>query len=62
MPPPRKKDLILPSVLLAGFLTFFVSGVHEFFGWQVLGQHYNTLKDFVGDNQWLSYLGFFWPI
>ena len=59
MPPPQLKRLILPSVLLTGFITFFASGAHEFFSWQVLGQHYNAIKSFVGDKQWLSYLGFF---
>ena len=59
MPPPSKKDLILPGVLLAGFITFFVSGLHELFSWQVLGQHYNAIKDFVGNKQWLSYFCFF---
>ena len=59
MPPPRKKELVLPGILLAGFIAFFASGVHEFFSLQVLGQHYNAIKDFVEDKQWLSYLGFF---
>ena len=59
MPPPRKKELILPGILLAGFITFFALGAHEFFSWQVLGQHYNAIKGFVGEKQWLSYLGFF---
>ena len=59
MPPPRKKELILPGILLAGFITFFASGAHEFFSWQFLGQHYNAIKDFVGDKQGLSYLVFF---
>ena len=59
MPPPRKKELILPSILLAGFITFFASGAHEFFSWQVLDQHYTVIKGFVIDKQWLSYLLFF---
>ncbi len=59
MPFPRLKRLILPGVLLAGFITFFASGAHEFLSWQVFGHHYTTIKDFVGDEQWLSYLGFF---
>ena len=59
MPPPRKKELILPSILLAGFITFFASGAHEFFSWQVIDQHYNIIKGFVIDKQWLSYLLFF---
>ena len=59
MPPPRKKELILPSILLAGFIAFFASGAYEFLSWQVLGQHYHTIKNFVDDKQWLSYLGFF---
>ena len=59
MPPPRKKELILPGILLTGFIAFFASGAHEFFSWQVLGQNYTAIKDFVGDKQWLSYLGFF---
>ena len=59
MPPPRKKELILPSILLAGFITFFASGAHEFFSWQVLDQHYTAIKGFVIDKQWLSYLVFF---
>jgi uncharacterized membrane protein YdjX (TVP38/TMEM64 family) len=59
MSPPRKKDLILPGILLAGFITFFAIGMHEFFTWQVLSQHYKAIKGFVGDKQWLSYLGFF---
>ena len=59
MLPQRKKELILPGILLAGFIAFFASGAHEFFSWQVLGQRYNAIKDFVGDKQWLSYLGFF---
>ena len=59
MPPPRKKELILPGILLAGFITFFASGAHEFFSWQVLDQHYTTIKVFVIHKQWLSYLGFF---
>ena len=59
MPPPRKKELILPGILLAGFITFFASGAHEFFSWQVLGQHYTAIKGFVIDKQWLSYLVFF---
>ena len=59
MPPPRKKELILPSILLAGFITFFASGAHEFFSWQVLDQHYTAIKCFVIDKQWLSYLMFF---
>ena len=59
MLPPHKKELILPGILLAGFITFFSSGAHEFFSWQVLGQYYTIIKDFVGDEQWLSYLWFF---
>jgi uncharacterized membrane protein YdjX (TVP38/TMEM64 family) len=59
MPPPPKKKLILPAILLTGFIAFFASGAHEFFSWQFLGHHYNAIKDFVGDKQWLSYLGFF---
>ena len=59
MPPPRKKELILPGILLAGFIAFFAIGAYEFFSWQVLGQHYNAIKGFVGEKQWLSYLGFF---
>ena len=59
MPPLRKKELLLPGILLTGFIAFFASGAHEFFSWQFIGQHYNAIKDFVGDKQWLSYLGFF---
>ena len=59
MPPLRKKELLLPGILLTGFIAFFASGAHEFFSWQFLGEHYNVIKDFVGDKQWLSYLGFF---
>ena len=59
METPHIKRLILPGVMLAGFLTFTASGVHEFFSWQVLGQHYDTIKGFSEDDQWLSYLGFF---
>ena len=59
MLPPHKKVLILPGILLAGFITFFSSGAHEFFSWQVLVQYYTIIKDFVGDEQWLSYLWFF---
>ena len=59
MPLPHKKRLILPSIMLAGFMAFFASGVHEFFSWQVLGQHYNAIQGFVGEKQWLSYFGFF---
>ena len=59
MSSPRKKELILPGILLAGFITFFASGAHEFFSWQVLDQNYTAIKDFVTDKQWLSYLGFF---
>ena len=58
MLPPRKKELFLPGILLAGFFAFFASGAHEFFSWQVLGQYYTIIKDFVGDEQWLSYLWF----
>ena len=58
MPPPRKKKLILPGILLAGFIVFFASGANEFFSWQVLGQHYKIIKSFVGEKQLLSYLGF----
>tara|TARA_Y100000991_G_C21930434_1_gene330592 strand:+ start:361 stop:1116 length:756 start_codon:yes stop_codon:yes gene_type:complete len=59
MHPLSKKELILPGILLAGFIAFFASGAHEFFSWQVLGQHYNAIKGFAGDKKWLSYLGFF---
>ena len=59
MPPPRIKELLLPGILLTGFIAFFASGAHEFFSWQFLGEHYNVIKDFVGDKQWLSYIGFF---
>ena len=59
MQPPHVKKLILPGVLLAGFLTFFASGAHEFFSWQVLSQHYTAIKGFVTDKKWLSYLMFF---
>ena len=59
MLPPRKKKLILPGILLAGFITFFSSGTHEFFSWQVFVQHYNAIKGSAEDKQWLSYLGFF---
>ncbi len=59
MPPPRKKQLAPAGILLAGFVAFFASGAHEFFSWDVLGQHYDAIKSFAGDNQWLSYLGFF---
>ncbi len=59
MQPPHLKKLILPGVLLAGFLTFFASGAHEFFSWQVLSQHYTAIKGFVTDEKWLSYFGFF---
>ena len=59
MTPPSKKALILPSILMVGFITFFASGAHEFFSWQALGQHYNAIKGFAGDKKWLSYLGFF---
>ncbi|MDC3235142.1 VTT domain-containing protein [Candidatus Puniceispirillum sp.] len=59
MQPPNVRRLILPGVLLAGFLTFFASGTHEFFSWQILGQHYKTIKGFSQDKLWLSYLGFF---
>jgi len=59
MPPPSKKALILPGILMAGFIAFFASGAHEFFSWQALGQHYNVIKDFARDKKWLSYLGFF---
>ena len=41
MPPPRKKELILPGILLTGFIAFFASGAHEFFSWQILDQHHN---------------------
>ena len=58
MPPKRKKELILPGILLAGFIAFFASGAHEFFSWQALSQNYTAIKDFVGDKQWLSYVGF----
>ena len=60
MPPPRKKELILPGILLAGFITFFAIGAHEFFSWQVLDQHYTAIKGFVIEKQWLGYFGFFW--
>ena len=59
MPPSRKQELILPGILLAGFFVFFASGAHEFFSWQVLSQHYNTIKGFFGEKRWLSYLCFF---
>jgi uncharacterized membrane protein YdjX (TVP38/TMEM64 family) len=59
MPPHRKKELILPGILLAGFITFFASGAHEFFSWQVLDQHYTAIKSFVNYHQCLSYLWFF---
>ena len=49
MPSPRKKELILPGILLAGFITFFASGAHEVFSWQVLDQHYTVIKIFVID-------------
>ena len=53
------KRLALPGFLLAGFGIFFSSGAHDLLSWQFLGQHYTTIKDFVADRQWLSYLGFF---
>ena len=56
---PHLKRFILPSILLAGFVTFFASGADEFFSWEVFGQHYHALKGFSEDKQWLSYLGFF---
>lgn len=56
---PSKKVFILPGILLAGFIIFFASGANEFFSWQVLSQHYTAIKDFVSDEQWLSYLWFF---
>ena len=59
MPPPHKKELILPCILLAGLITFFASGAHNFLSWQFLGRNYTVIKDFAGDEQWLSYLGFF---
>ena len=59
MPPPLKKKLILPGILFTGFIAFFASGTHEFFSWQVLGQHYTTIKSFIVYKQWLSYLVFF---
>ena len=59
MLPPRKKELFLPGILLAGFIAFFASGAYEFFSWQVLGQHYNAIKSFAEGKQWQSFLGFF---
>ena len=59
MPTPRLKRLILPGILLSGFITFFLSGAHEFLNWKIFSQHYTIIKDFVGDEQWLSYLWFF---
>ena len=55
---PRLKHLILPGILLAGFGTFFFSGAHDFFNWQLLSQHYNATKAFAENQQWQSYLGF----
>ena len=59
MPTPHLKRLILPGILLSGFITFFSSGAREFLSWEIFSQHYTTIKDFVGDEQLMSYLGFF---
>lgn len=59
MPPANLKRLVLPSILLAGFVIFFASGVSGFFNWQFLSQNYTSIKAFAADQQWSSYLGFF---
>ena len=56
---PSIRRLALSGVLLTGFGIFFASDAHNLFSWPFLAQHYTVIKDFVADQQWLSYLGFF---
>lgn len=53
------KRLALPSFLLIGFGVFFASSAYDLISWHYLSQHYGGIKNFVADQQWLSYLGFF---
>ena len=55
---PFLKKLFLSFFLLAGLGVFFTSGANDLLTWLFIGKYYTAIKDFVADNQWLSYFGF----
>ncbi len=59
MPFPSLKRFFLSVFLLAGLAFFFASGANDVLTLDFMAQHYTSIKGFVSDNQWLSYLGFF---
>lgn len=52
------KKWLLPLLLVAGLMVFFLSGANQILSFDTLASHYGEIKHFISDNQVTAYVVF----